>query len=219
MNTLDLLKKNIDFNETIIGREKYFNSAVLVSLIEIDGILNFVFQKRSSHIRQGGEISFPGGGYEKDDINFLDTALRETEEEIGIHRNNIEVLGKIGTHIVPNGVIVEAYLGIININSLDDFKINEEVEKLIYIPVEYFINTSPRIEKVGVTSHPNYIEDGIEKFFPAEELNLPKKYRKSWSGKPREVSLFFYEGEIIWGITANIIIEVTKHIKNLGETL
>lgn len=213
MPLLELLKNSIDDKDRIIGRERYFNSSVLVALCNLKGIPHFIFQKRSPHIRQGGEISFPGGGYEEKDKTFLETALRETVEEIGVARERIEVIGKVGTMIIPTGVLVEAYLGHIHIDNMDDFNINrDEVEKLIFIPVDFFRTTKPRVEKIGITSHPRYIEDGIEKLFPARELNLPDMYHKPWTSKPRSVNFFFYEGETIWGITADIIIEVVKLI-------
>ncbi len=217
MGLLELLR-NIDNREGVIGREKYFNSSVLVSLCYIDGIAHFILQKRSANIRQGGEISFPGGAYEESDENFLETAIRETIEETGVRRDRIEPLGKVGTLIIPTGVLVEAYLGYIHIDSTDDFTINtQEVEKLLFIPVDFFRTTKPRIEKIGVTSHPNYIEEGIEKVFPAKELNLPDVYHKPWTSKPRSVNFFFYQGEIIWGITADIIIEVIKLMNELED--
>lgn len=217
MPLLDLLRQNINDSQRIIGRKKYFNSSVLVCLYEIEGILNFVFQKRSPHIRQGGEISFPGGAFEEDkDRTFLDTAIRETIEEIGIKEDNIEILGKVGTMIIPTGILVEAYMGILHVRSLDDFNINkEEVERLIFIPVDFFRNTEPRVEKIGLTAHPTYLEDGVTKVFPAKELNLPATYHKPWTGRPRSVNFFFYEDETIWGITADIIMEVMDLIGEL----
>ncbi len=213
MPLLELLRNNVNNKDRIIGRDRYFNSSVLVALCTLEGIPHFIFQKRSPHIRQGGEISFPGGGYEERDKTFLETALRETVEEIGIAREKIEVIGKVGTMIIPTGVLVEAYLGHIHIENRDEFKINrDEVEKLLFIPVDFFRTTKPRVEKIGITSHPKYMEDGIEKLFPARELNLPDMYHKPWTSKPRSVNFFFYEGETIWGITADIIIEVVKII-------
>jgi len=220
MKLLELLRNNVNENDRIIGRKKYFNSSVLVALCSIDGILHFILQKRSPHIRQGSEISFPGGGYEEKDGNFLETAVRETNEELGIARHKIEVLGKVGTMIIPTGVLVEAYMGYIHIDSTDEFCINtDEVEKLIFVPVDFFRTTEPRIEKIGLTAHPTYTEEGIIKNFPAKELNLPEIYHKPWSGKPRKVHFFFYEGEVIWGITADVIIDVIDLIDEYENKL
>ncbi len=217
MISLEKLKNKFNDTSKIIGREKYFNSAVLVCLCEIDGSLNFLFQKRAKDIRQGGEICFPGGGFDKDlDNNLLETAIRETIEEIGISRDNIEVLGEVGTLIIPTGVIVNSYLAYIKFDDLSEFNINaDEVDRLLFVPIDFFLENKPQIEKIGLTSTLEYIEDGVLKTFPAKELNLPEMYQKPWSGRPRKVYFYFYEDEVIWGITADIIKEVILNIKNI----
>ena len=134
----------IQQNSSIIGREKYLNSAVFIPIVEIDGEEFLLFQKRSQSVRQPGEVSFPGGHYEKKkDKDFLSTATRETCEELGISENKILVIGKLGTLVAPMGVIVETYIGKLNINSLDELHIDaNEVEKVFIVPIKYFIKNS-----------------------------------------------------------------------------
>lgn len=207
------LRDRIGFQEKFIGREKYFNSAVIALLVEKEGENYLLFQKRAQGIRQGGEISFPGGKVDKEDINSLDTALRECFEEIGITRDKIEVLGKLGTHIIPSGTLVEAYLGKIEISSLQDLKLNKkEVERCFLVPLKFFQNNEPRVEKLQVQTLPYYEEDGKRYIFPYEELNLPERYRSPWKSNPREVYFYHYDGELIWGLTADIVIELIKYL-------
>ena len=91
----DNLKKlisNLPKYPNILGRERFFNSAVLIPLIKIKGEYHLLFQKRAATIRQGGDICFPGGGFEIGvDKSFKDTALRETFEELGIQKKDIKV--------------------------------------------------------------------------------------------------------------------------------
>lgn len=62
------IKKNLESNPNIIGKEKkYMNASVFIPLIEIDNEVHVLYQVRSEHIRQGGEIGFPGGMVEKVD--------------------------------------------------------------------------------------------------------------------------------------------------------
>ncbi|HAS79493.1 MAG TPA: CoA pyrophosphatase [Fusobacteriaceae bacterium] len=199
-------------NDGIIGREKNFNSAVLASIIEIDGKLNFVLEKRSRNISQGGEISFPGGGWEDTDKNFEETAIRETVEELGILSKNIDILGKLGTLIIPAGVLVEVYVGEI-LCMIEDFNINlDEVEEILVIPVDYFKENPPKLAKITVQMYPHYKLEGKKIEFPAKHYNLPEKYHKPWNGRDREVYLYEYNGETIWGITADIIYEIINKI-------
>ncbi len=75
------------------GRTK---AAVLVALYEHDGELHAVFTRRHSDLRShAGEISFPGGRRDKGDPDLLSTALRESEEEIGLPREAVDVLGAL----------------------------------------------------------------------------------------------------------------------------
>jgi 8-oxo-dGTP pyrophosphatase MutT (NUDIX family) len=79
--TLENITLALTNSPEILGKDKYFNSAVLVPLVEIDNKFHFLFEKRANHIRQGGEVSFPGGEFTKKDQGLRHTAIRETSEE------------------------------------------------------------------------------------------------------------------------------------------
>ena len=69
---------------------------VLVPLYVEDGELHAVFTKRREDLRRhGGEISFPGGRYDEGEIDLRATALREAEEEIGLPRDSVEIVGAL----------------------------------------------------------------------------------------------------------------------------
>ena len=74
--------------------ERLKPAAVLVPLVEHDNGLTVLLTKRTDHLHHhAGQISFPGGRVEDDDLDVVDTALRETEEEIGLDRWYIELSG------------------------------------------------------------------------------------------------------------------------------
>ena len=89
---LSRIRNYMNFRHGFYGEKSYRKAAVMALLIEVDQKPHFVFQERNKNIRQGGEVSFPGGGFDKElDFTLLDTAVRETVEEMGIKKESIEI--------------------------------------------------------------------------------------------------------------------------------
>ena len=199
----DILEKILkDGEKRIIGQDRYITSAVFIGIVRIEGIEYIILEKRALHIRQGGEISFPGGKFDKEDITTEYTAIRETIEELGIPKNKLNLKGKFGTLVSPNGIILEVYVGYVDIKNIEDLSYNkDEVEKVLLVPIKFFQETIPRIEKIELENKP---------LFSTSELKLPARYGNSWFGRPREVYFYNYQNEIIWGLTAEIIEEFIK---------
>jgi len=79
-------------------------AAVLVPIVDHDTGLTVLFTQRSSHLKNhAGQISFPGGRVEPGDLNPLEAALRETEEEIGLSREHITFVGYLEPQLVLSG--------------------------------------------------------------------------------------------------------------------
>lgn len=90
-------------------------SGVLVLLYpQSSQVLNLVLMKRAEDGRtHGGQISFPGGRWEETDIDYIDTALREAEEEVGVPKGQVEVIGQLtDLYIPPSNFMVYPTLGI-----------------------------------------------------------------------------------------------------------
>ena len=92
------------------------DAAVLVPLYEAGGELHAVFTKRRDDLRRHpGEISFPGGRYEEGERDLIATALREAEEEIGLPRDAVEVIGALQpTPTIATGYAVYPFVGLID---------------------------------------------------------------------------------------------------------
>lgn len=218
ISDLDILIKKLPVVPGINGKEEYFNSVVLLLLIQLNGEYHIVFQKRSSNIRQGGEICLPGGKYEKElDITLEAAAIRETTEEMGISREKISIIGRLDTVIAPMGATVDVFVATADIG-LEDIKINpDEVEKVFALPVSYFQENSPEEYRVMLEIHPAYIDKKTSKevvLLPSQELGLPERYWKSWGGFKQKVFVYkTFEG-VIWGLTARIILDFIGRLKN-----
>lgn len=211
LKDLELLKNKFPEKPNILGKEEYFNSAVLISLINIDDELHFLFEKRAPNIRQGGEICFPGGEIDSDDFSIEETVLRETKEEIGIDSENIQLIGMLDTLIGPRGITVDSYLGILNIKP-EDCKIDlNEVEKVFTVPVSYFENNQPE-EYTVLTKSKFYFYDSKgneDNLIPSDSSN-----RDSYFESRRKVLVYKTKGEIIWGITARLVYQIIRLLKN-----
>ena len=89
-------------------------AAVLLVLYAKDGQYCVLLHKRSEQVEyHKGEISFPGGAQDQEDRDPLDTALRETEEEMGIRREDVTILGELDEVATRSGFGVRVYVGTI----------------------------------------------------------------------------------------------------------
>lgn len=213
---LNTLIEKLPKDPGILGRQEYFNAAVLVPLITIGGELHLLFEKRSAFVPQKHEICFPGGAHDSTDTDFRHTAIRETVEELGILETQIEIIGSLHTFVAPMGAIIEPYVGILHIERLDDLTINpDEVESVFTLPLSYFQQTEPDVHHVRVEMQPFYQDESTgEKIvlLPSQELGLPETYHKPWGRKQHDVYFFNTDKGLVWGLTATMIMEFKKYL-------
>jgi len=206
---LQKLITNLPKFPNILGKEEYFNSAVLIPLFLVDGEYHLLFEKRAASIRQGGEICFPGGEIEEIDNDSIETAIRETEEEIGISRKDIAIIGKLDILIGPRGITVDPIVAELSIAEINTCIIDKtEVEKVFSVPVKYFEENKPQTYKVlSKINYKMFNENGEE-----ESLIPTDSKEKSYTENVREVLVYKVNGETIWGITARLVYEIVKKI-------
>jgi 8-oxo-dGTP pyrophosphatase MutT (NUDIX family) len=216
MNKQDLKKliKNLPKVPNVMGRDKLFNSAVLIPFVKIKGEYFILFQKRAKHIRQGGDICFPGGGFEEGmDKSFKQTALRETKEELGIKKKDIRIIGRLDTMVAAFGAIVEPFVGLVKKSALKKMKVDSnEVEKTLLIPLDYFKKHEVLEYNLRSEVKPYHIDEfgNKEVYFPVDELGLPETYQKPWGHKKHKVYVYKFQDEVIWGMTAVILQDLLK---------
>ncbi len=158
---------------------KHRKSAVMIVLYPENSKIYTLFIKRSEYDgAHSGQISFPGGMYKKTDFQLRNTALRETHEEVGIHRNDVQIIGKLtALHIPVSHTMVYPYVGIcMNKPLLRPDPL--EVKYIIECPVEELINPDNRKQKMMTIDNRNI-----------------------------EIPYFDILGDHIWGATAMIISE------------
>ena len=161
---------------TTISDGTLTRAAVLVPFFERQGELFLLLTKRTDEVEHHkGQVSFPGGACDVDDADIVDTALREAEEEIGLPRAAVEVVGLFNDIRTPTGFVITPVVGFIP--RLPALRISRnEVAEILEVPVSLFLDSSnARIE------------------------------RRSLGGKSIEVYFYTFENSEIWGATAWII--------------
>ena len=138
---VELIKEKLDLVKEL--EETPFPKAgvliVLKNFGEYKKDPHIIFTKRSSKLSSHpGEVSFPGGKFEEQDLNLLATAVRESEEEIGIKKLNLEHLGKLPYLISKHNIEVHPFIAALKEDQ--EFIANEEIESIFSVPVSYLKN-------------------------------------------------------------------------------
>lgn len=158
-------------------------SAVLIPLRAGPSGLEIVLTKRSEQLRKhAGEISFPGGRQDPEDISLVHTALRETWEEIGIPTHDVQIYGALLRMPTVTGFAITAYVG--EFSTTVPLNPNpEEIDELIVAPLSEL--SDPGIHRV---------EDLL------------------WQGETYPVHYFDYLHHNVWGATGFMLHEFFRFI-------
>ena len=103
-----------------------------------------VMTEKPKHMKfHAGEISFPGGKLDVNDSDLLETALRETSEEIGLEISQDQVVGQLEPVVTLNsGFLILPFVSVVD--EISSLVANSEVEKIFHIPLESFLRTAAR---------------------------------------------------------------------------
>lgn len=165
------------------------SAAVLIPLLRQHNQWHLLFIRRAEHERDehSGQVAFAGGKYESIDKDMQDTALREANEEIGIHPQHVTILGKLGYQY-----------------SITRFEITPVVAHIPW-PYEFSLD---RKEVARVFT--------IPLSWLAEPDNHRVRHRKHRHGKTFPVIYFNeYEGELLWGSTARMTLSLIALLKQV----
>lgn len=160
-------------------------AGVLVPIIERGIELSVLLTQRSADLKHhAGQVSFPGGSMEEHDDDVLATALRETEEEIGIAPHQVSVMGYLQTMPTITGYAVTPVVGLVS--SFVELKIDRsEVQSAFEVPLSFLLNA----------------QNAIQTQWHAGGRKVP-------------MVEFRWEGQRIWGATAFMILSLRKMILN-----
>lgn len=158
-------------------------AAVLFPIVVRDSGNTVLLTQRTAHLRDhAGQISFPGGRVEEDDASPIHTALRETEEEIGLSRHHVDVIGFLPEYRTGTGFRVTPVVGLVH-PPFDLTPDPFEVAEVFEVPLAFLLD-------------------------PLNHQNHSMHYR----GAMRHYVAMPYGDYFIWGATAGMIRSLTARL-------
>jgi 8-oxo-dGTP pyrophosphatase MutT (NUDIX family) len=156
-------------------------AAVLVPLVDHPGRMSVLLTQRTAHLSaHAGQISFPGGRIEEHDADSVAAALRETEEEVGLSRERVSVVGRLDNYVTGTGFEITPIVGIVAppfALAIDPFEVAEAFE----VPLAFIL----------------------------DRRNHQRVERES-GGRRRSFFVLPFEGRNIWGATAGILVNLAE---------
>jgi 8-oxo-dGTP pyrophosphatase MutT (NUDIX family) len=156
-------------------------ASVLVGLVDRPGGFSILLTQRTAHLsRHAGQIAFPGGRVEDGDADEVATALRETEEEIGLGRAHIEPIGRLDRYITRTGFTVTPVVAMVE----PPFTLTvdpNEVDEAFEVPLDFILDPANRQKD-------SYDFQGVMRYF----------------------YVFRYEQRNIWGATAGMLVNLAE---------
>lgn len=161
-------------------------AAVLMPFTDSDDP-ELILTVRSDHMpTHAGEVAFPGGKRDPGDEDLLATALRESEEEVGLDPAHVEVLGELSPIASRFGMKVTPFVGIV---APDVSLIAEpgEIDEIFRVPLSFFLESQP-------------------------DLSRPIDFY----GKKFRIPSYYFDDKRIWGLTAFMILDLINHAFDAG---
>lgn len=161
-------------------------AAVLVPIVARDDGMTVLLTQRTDHLNaHAGQISFPGGRAEEEDSSLEATALRETEEEVGLKGEHIELVGQLDIYVTRTGFEVMPVVGIVT----PPFRIKPdpfEVADVFEVPLSFIVD-------------------------PANH----QKESRLHKGIKRQFYVLPYEDRYIWGATAGMLVNLSEVLRSV----
>ncbi len=168
-----------DLNPGMGPPDKLTPAAVLIPLVARDDGVTLLLTQRTDHLaNHPGQVSFPGGHVDPGDGSPEETALRETEEEVGLDRKHIKIIGRLADYWTRTGFSVVPVVGIVT-PPFDIEPDPHEVAEVFEVPMDFLMD-------------------------PANHERRSREYK----GTVRQFYAMPYNGYYIWGATAGMLVDL-----------
>ena len=198
MKELEALKRRYEGRSpTLLGVKRRY--AVLCPFVEVKGKAHLLFEVRAEGLKQAGEVCFPGGRMEAGE-SAAECALRETQEELGIPKEEIRIFAESDFQAGQDGLLLQPLLGEVTAAGLAAMAPSPaEVAQVFTVPLEFFLTTPPRLYTYHLVAK-------LPEDFPYEAVGISREY--PWRGGTVTVPIWYYGGHVIWGLTARVIYNI-----------
>ena len=185
----ELLSKNSIYqHESITDKRGHKNASVFLPVFFNNEDYSILFLKRSKNLSaHSDEICFPGGTFENDDMNLLNTAYREMKEEIGVGQESVKLISPLSKEKTRTGYIIQPFIVLLK----DGIKIEVDGEEI----VDYML--MPISELLSKRNRRDY-------YFLFDKLLISKP-------------AYIMNNQLIWGATASILEEFLSIITSEDE--
>lgn len=151
-------------------------AAVLVPIVLHPAAPSILLTLRTPHLHaHAGQIAFPGGGVDAGDLDRRATALRETQEEVGLDPGSVEVVGELDTYVTRTGFEVTPIVGLLRpplTLAPDPF----EVADVFEVPLAFILGP-----------------------------DQPRRHTRTFQGRERSYWAFPWRDRYVWGATAGML--------------
>lgn len=188
------MRSDFDLNPEIKAAELDLHAprraAVLCALRPRDGRLHVILTHRARHLtHHAGQVAFPGGRVDAEDLSIRHTALREAEEEIGLGPRMVDVLGTLDDYLTSTGYRVTPVVGLVD-PDFDPRPAPAEVDKVFEPPLDFLMDPANR-----------------------------HRHHHDRNGYRRHYYAIPWQGNYIWGATAGMLKGLSDRLAALSDRL
>ncbi len=168
-----------DLNPGMAPPDRLTPASVLIPMVARDDGMTMLLTQRTNHLaHHPGQVSFPGGHVDAADGSPEETALRETEEEVGIDRRHIHIIGRLADYWTRTGFAIAPIVGVVT-PPFDVSPDPHEVAEVFEVPLDFLMDPE---------NH--------------------ERHSREYKGKTRQFYAMPYNGFYIWGATAGMLVDL-----------
>ncbi|MFN3714403.1 MAG: CoA pyrophosphatase [Alcanivoracaceae bacterium] len=182
MDTLDLIRHKLQGYQLRDFPVRLPEAAVLMPFTNRPSPELILTVRSAGMPTHAGEVAFPGGKRDPTDQDLLCTALRESQEEVGLSPAEVEVLGQLSPLASRFGMKVTPFVGIVP-HDVPLLAEEREIDQIFRVPLEFFLDTRP-------------------------DMSSPIDFY----GKQFRIPTYHYDDKRIWGLTAFMILDLLNNV-------